>query len=90
MKGRVIQPWSPEDDERLRKLAAEGRTSVMIAERMKRTPASVRSRARILEIVLMKAKGVIRRPITLAPSERMKALRKAVSARTLGLKVKGK
>jgi hypothetical protein len=54
MKGRVIQPWSPEDDERLRKLAAEGRTSVTIAERMKRTPASVRSRARILEIVLMR------------------------------------
>lgn len=90
MKGRVIQPWSPEDDERLRKLAAEGRTSVTIAERMKRTPASVRSRARIFEIVLMKAKGVTRRPITLAPSERMKALRKAVSAGNLGLKVKGK
>jgi hypothetical protein len=25
MKGRITQPWTPSDDERLRKLAAEGR-----------------------------------------------------------------
>jgi hypothetical protein len=25
MKRRIIQPWTPSDDERLRKLAAEGR-----------------------------------------------------------------
>ena len=90
MKRRIVQPWTPEDDDRLRRLAAEGRTSVTIAERMKRTPASVRGRAKALKVVLMKAKGVTRRPITLAPSERLQALRGSVSVRDLGLKAKGK
>jgi hypothetical protein len=88
MKGRIVQPWTPEDDQRLRKLAAEGRTSVTIAERLKRTPASVRGRANALNVVLMKAKGVTRRPITLAPSERLQALRGSVSAGDLGRKAK--
>ena len=75
MKRRIIQPWTPEDDDRLRKLAAEGRTSVTIAERMKRTPASVRGRAKAINVVLMKAKSVTHLPITLGD---------------LGLKAKGK
>jgi hypothetical protein len=57
MKGRRIEPWRPGDDERLRKLAAEGRAALTIAERLKRSPASVRSRAMILKVVLVKAKG---------------------------------
>jgi hypothetical protein len=57
MKGRRLEPWTHADDERLRKLAAEGRTPVTIAERLKRSPASVRSRAMILKVVLVKAKG---------------------------------
>ena len=57
MKGRRIEPWTPADDERLRKLAAEGRTALTIAERLKRSPASVRSRAMILKVVFVKAKG---------------------------------
>jgi DNA-binding NarL/FixJ family response regulator len=52
MTGRITQPWFPSDDERLRKLAAEGRTSTTIAERMKRSPDSVRKRAKKLKIVL--------------------------------------
>jgi DNA-binding CsgD family transcriptional regulator len=52
MKRRIIQPWTPSDDERLRKLAAEGRSSVTIAERMKRSPASIRNRAKTLKISL--------------------------------------
>jgi hypothetical protein len=57
MKEHRLEPWTPADDERLRKLAAEGRTSVTIAERLKRSSASVRSRAMILKVVLVKAKG---------------------------------
>jgi hypothetical protein len=71
MKGRIIRPWSPSDDEQLRKLASEGRSSGIIAERLKRTSASVRSRAAALNVVLTKVKGVTRHPITLAPSGRL-------------------
>jgi hypothetical protein len=46
LKRRIIQPWTPEEDERLRKLAAEGRTAVTISERLKRAPKSIRHRAR--------------------------------------------
>jgi DNA-binding Lrp family transcriptional regulator len=51
------QPWTSADDERLRKLAAEGRTPLTIAERLKRSPDSVRNRAAKLKIVLVRAKG---------------------------------
>jgi hypothetical protein len=46
------EPWTPEDDERLRKLAAEGRSSLTISERMKRPPQSIRDRAKKLKISL--------------------------------------
>jgi len=58
MKTRIIQPWTPSDDERLRKLAAEGRSSVTIAERMKRSSKSIRSRARALKTVLRRANAL--------------------------------
>jgi hypothetical protein len=90
MKRRIIQPWTPEDDDRLRRLAAEGRTSVTIAERMKRTPASVRSRTRAIKVVLMKGEGTTRRPITLASSERLQAPRGSALARDLGSEANGK
>lgn len=51
MKG---MPWSPADDERLRKLADEGRNSVTIAERLKRTPGAVLNRAHALNITIIK------------------------------------
>ena len=54
MTGRITQPWTPSDDERRRKLAAEGPSSVTIAERMKRSPASIRDRAKKLKISLRK------------------------------------
>ena len=60
MRGRITQPWTPSDDERLRKLAAEGPSSVTIAERMKRSPASIRDRAKKLKIVLAKVQGSFR------------------------------
>ena len=71
MKSRIIQPWTPSDDERLRKLAAEGRSSVTIAERMKRSPKSIRSRARALKIVLRRA-NALEAAKTFARSERDK------------------
>jgi len=51
------QPWTPADDERLRKLAAEGRSVATIAERLKRSESAVRRRAKDLGITLVKAKG---------------------------------
>ena len=55
MKRRIIQPWTPSDDESLRKLAAEGRSWTTIAERLKRTRSSVRSHAKILGAVKVTA-----------------------------------
>jgi hypothetical protein len=46
--------WTPEEDERLRKLALEGRTAATIAERLKRPIPSVRGRAIALKIVIAK------------------------------------
>jgi hypothetical protein len=57
MKGRCLEPWTSEDDERLRKLVGEGRTALTVAERLKRSPHSVRNRAVKLKIALAKAKG---------------------------------
>jgi hypothetical protein len=61
MKGRIAQPWTPEEDEQLRKLAAEGLSSLTICERMKRSRQSVRGRARLLQIVLAKVQGSFRK-----------------------------
>jgi DNA-directed RNA polymerase alpha subunit len=66
MNRRIIQPWTPSDDESLRKLAAEGRSWTTIAERLKRTRSSVRSRAKILRA--MKVTDVKRRSTELTPS----------------------
>jgi DNA-binding NarL/FixJ family response regulator len=63
MKKRPPQPWTPEDEARLRALAAAGRTTATIAERLKRTEATIRYKARALNIILarvangLKAKG---------------------------------
>jgi hypothetical protein len=55
MKDWSPQPWTPEDDERLRKLANEGRTTRTIAECLKRTPDATRTRTKALNIVIVKA-----------------------------------
>jgi hypothetical protein len=57
-EGEMIdQPWTPADDERLRKLAGEGRTTQTIAESLKRSSAAaVRRRAKHPGVVLAKAK----------------------------------
>jgi hypothetical protein len=45
-------PWTPEDEARLRALAAAGRSIATIAERLKRPAQAVRYRARKLNILL--------------------------------------
>jgi hypothetical protein len=47
--------WTPEEDARLRRLAEEGRNSAVIAERLKRTRASVLSRASTLGIAVKRS-----------------------------------
>jgi hypothetical protein len=55
------RPWTPEENGRLRRLAEDGRSAAVIAERMKRSYMSVYMRVRKLGIRLRrtgrKAKG---------------------------------
>jgi hypothetical protein len=63
MKIRPPQPWTPEDEARLRALAAAGRTAAVISERLKRSQAAIYGRALKLGVILRrvgrgrKAKG---------------------------------
>jgi hypothetical protein len=52
MKKRPPQPWTSEDEARLRALAAAGRSAVTIAERLKRPASAVRYKAHRLDIAL--------------------------------------
>jgi hypothetical protein len=49
---RAPEPWTAEDEVRLRTLAAAGRSAATIAERLKRTEAAIRYKARALNINL--------------------------------------
>jgi hypothetical protein len=66
--GWTIQPWTSEEDVRLRRLAEEGRTAAVIAERLKRSRAAVYKRAKTIGVALkvvgrgLKAKGNDRHP----------------------------
>jgi hypothetical protein len=55
--GWTIQPWTPEEDVRLRRLPKEGRTAAAIAERLKRSRAAVYARAAKLDITLKWARA---------------------------------
>jgi hypothetical protein len=56
MKKRLSQPWTPEDEVRLRTLAAAGRSAATISERLKRSVGAVRYRASALNIILQRVK----------------------------------
>ena len=56
MMVRLSVPWTAEDDDRLRKLAAESRPVKVIAERLKRSESSVRGRAAKLKLLVAMAK----------------------------------
>jgi hypothetical protein len=49
-------PWTPEEDERLRKLALTGISVAAMAKQMHRSMAAVRNRAR-LKIVVAKSRN---------------------------------
>ena len=48
------RPWTQADDDKLRKLALTGLSSMAIGIRMNRTETAVRSRARQLQVILRK------------------------------------
>jgi hypothetical protein len=48
----VVGRWTPDEDARLRRLAEEGRTSAVIAERLKRSQAAIYMRAKKLGVTL--------------------------------------
>jgi hypothetical protein len=52
---KLPQPWTSEDEARLRELAASGRSVATIAERLQRTRAAIRYKARSLNISLPRA-----------------------------------
>jgi hypothetical protein len=52
---RLPQPWTSEDEARLRGLAASGRSVATIAERLKRSTAAIRYKALRLNISLPRA-----------------------------------
>jgi hypothetical protein len=48
------RPWTQADDDKLRRLALVGLSSRAISTRMNRTETAVRSRARQLQVILIK------------------------------------
>ena len=50
-------PWTPEEDERLRKLALTGISVAAMAKQMHRSMAAVRNRAARLKIVVAKSRN---------------------------------
>ncbi len=49
----LISPWTPEQDDRLKVLAAQGASAIRAAAALKRPVSSVRARARKLGVSLL-------------------------------------
>jgi hypothetical protein len=62
MSKRPSQPWSSEDEARLRALAAAGRSTATIAERLKRPPAAIRYKAMRLNVVMQRVRAKRAKP----------------------------
>jgi hypothetical protein len=54
VKKNFRRPWTPEEDNQLREMAAAGKSVTLIALRLKRTEMAVRGRMRILRIPVRK------------------------------------
>jgi DNA-directed RNA polymerase specialized sigma24 family protein len=59
-------PWSPAEDERLRKLALSGLSLTEIARQMERSKSSVRSRALKIKVAIARDRNPMQK--TLRPS----------------------
>ena len=60
-------PWSPDEDERLRKLALSGASMAEIAQQMQRTKSSVRTRALKLKIAIAREENPMQKGKRAAP-----------------------
>jgi hypothetical protein len=60
-------PWSPDDDERLRKLAFSGASMAEIARQMQRTKSAVRTRALKLKIAIAREENPMQKGKRAAP-----------------------
>jgi hypothetical protein len=56
-KRRESPLWTPDEDARLRRLAEEGRSAAVIAERLKRAKKAIQSRCAKLDISLKRLPG---------------------------------
>ncbi len=60
-------PWSPDEDEQLRKLALSGASMAEIAQQMQRTKSSVRTRASKLKIAIARQENPMQKGKRAAP-----------------------
>jgi hypothetical protein len=79
--------WTPEDEEKLRTMLMSGEHPSAIGKRLNRSEIAIRHRMTKLGL---RSKRVKSRPVSLAPSERMQALRESVSADKIGPKANWK
>jgi hypothetical protein len=52
---RNIKPWSPHDDEKLLRLVSEGKSVRLIGLALRRTPASIYARLKVLRAARSKS-----------------------------------
>ena len=60
-------PWSPDEDEQLRKLALSGASMAEIAKQMQRTKSSVRTRALKMNIAIAREENPMQKGKRAAP-----------------------
>jgi hypothetical protein len=56
-------PWSPAEDERLRKLALSGLSLLEIATRMERSKSSIRARALKMNIAIARDRNTMKKAL---------------------------
>jgi hypothetical protein len=79
--------WTPEDEQKLRTMLMSGEHPTAIGKQLNRSEVAIRHRMTKLGLRSNRVKG---RPVALPPSERMQAMREAVSAGRTGLRAKRK